>query len=70
MTVEEQLTGRRQNVSSDVILHKHKYKMELVRSPEYFKPGLIYKGFVCIFFIFRFLENVTGLYRTFTIYQN
>lgn len=42
VTVEESLTGRRQNTSAQVLLHRHKYKMELIKTREYFKPGLKY----------------------------
>jgi len=46
VTVEEALTGRSQNVSANIILHKHKYKMDLIKTSEYFKPGLRYSAFV------------------------
>ncbi|KAK2582524.1 hypothetical protein KPH14_004819 [Odynerus spinipes] len=45
-TVEEELTGRRQNVSMDMTLHKHKYTMELIKTSEYYKPGLKYTAFI------------------------
>jgi len=48
VTVEEALTGRRQNTSFEVMLHKYKYKMELIKTSEYFKPGLKYTAFVSI----------------------
>lgn len=48
VAVEEALTGRRQNSSAQVMLHKHKYKLELVKTSEYFKPGLKYTAFVSI----------------------
>lgn len=48
VTVEEALTGRSQNVSTNIILHKHKYKMELIKTSEYFKPGLKYSAFVSL----------------------
>ncbi|RLU17946.1 hypothetical protein DMN91_010186 [Ooceraea biroi] len=44
--VEEELTTRRQNTSVQVTLHKHKYTMELIKSSEYFKPGLKYTAFI------------------------
>ncbi|XP_011158223.1 CD109 antigen isoform X2 [Solenopsis invicta] len=44
--VEEELTTRRQNVSTQITLHKHKYTMELIRTSEYFKPGLKYTAFL------------------------
>ncbi|KAK7574336.1 hypothetical protein V9T40_011527 [Parthenolecanium corni] len=40
--VEESLTGRRQNNTAQVLLHRHRYRMELVKTREYFKPGLKY----------------------------
>nr|XP_018897644.1 PREDICTED: CD109 antigen-like isoform X2 [Bemisia tabaci] len=46
VAVEEALTGRRQNNSAQTLMHKHKYKMELVRTSEYFKPGLKYSAFI------------------------
>lgn len=45
-TVEESLTGRRQNSSTQVQIHKYKYKMELIKTSEYFKPQLKYTAFV------------------------
>lgn len=45
-TVEESLTGRRQNSSTQVQIHKYKYKMELIKTSEYFKPELKYTAFV------------------------
>ncbi|XP_069677480.1 CD109 antigen-like isoform X2 [Periplaneta americana] len=44
--VEEALTGRRQNTTFEVLLHKYKYKMEFIKTSEYFKPGLKYTAFV------------------------
>ncbi|XP_027843967.2 CD109 antigen-like isoform X1 [Aphis gossypii] len=46
VTVEEALTGRSQNTSANIIFHNHKYKMELIRTSEYFKPGLKYTAFI------------------------
>lgn len=46
VAVEEALTGRRQNNTAEMILHKYKYTMELVKTSEYFKPGLKYTAFV------------------------
>lgn len=48
VVVEEALTTRRQNASIQVTLHKHKYTMELIKTSEYFKPGLKYTAFVSI----------------------
>lgn len=44
--VEEELTTRRQNTSVQITLHKHKYTMELIKTSEYFKPGLKFTAFV------------------------
>ncbi|XP_067205128.1 thioester-containing protein 1 allele R1-like isoform X2 [Linepithema humile] len=46
VVVEEELTTRRQNASMQVTLHKHKYTMELIKTSEYFKPGLKYTAFL------------------------
>ncbi|XP_017876968.1 CD109 antigen-like isoform X2 [Ceratina calcarata] len=46
VTVEESLTGRRQNTSMHVTLHKHRYTMELIKTSEYYKPGLKYTAFI------------------------
>nr|CAD7424615.1 unnamed protein product [Timema monikensis] len=46
VAVEEALTGRRQNTTAQVIVHKYKYKMELIKTSEHFKPGLKYTAFV------------------------
>ncbi|XP_021920080.1 CD109 antigen-like isoform X2 [Zootermopsis nevadensis] len=46
VAVEEALTGRRQNTTFEVMVHKYKYKMELIKTSEYFKPGLKYTAFV------------------------
>ncbi|KAL0108702.1 hypothetical protein PUN28_014092 [Cardiocondyla obscurior] len=46
VVVEEELTTRRQNASTQITLHKHKYTMELLRTSEYFKPGLKYTAFL------------------------
>jgi len=48
VTVEEALTGRRQNTTFEVMLHKYKYKLELIKTSDYFKPGLKYTAFVSI----------------------
>lgn len=47
--VEEELTTRRQNTSVQITLHKHKYTMELIKTSEYFKPGLKFTAFVSVF---------------------
>ncbi|KAG5334656.1 CD109 protein, partial [Acromyrmex heyeri] len=46
VVVEEELTTRRQNASTQITLHKHKYTMELIRTSDYFKPGLKYTAFL------------------------
>lgn len=48
VAVEEALTGRRQNTTFEVMVHKYKYKMELIKTSEYFKPGLKYTAFVSV----------------------
>ncbi|XP_076755631.1 CD109 antigen isoform X1 [Xylocopa sonorina] len=46
VAVEESLTGRRQNTSMQITLHKHKYTMDLIKTSEYYKPGLKYTAFI------------------------
>lgn len=46
VAVEESLTGRRQNTSMQLTLHKHKYTMDLIKTSEYYKPGLKYTAFI------------------------
>ena len=46
VSVEEALTGRVQNTSFQVNLHKYKYKMDVIKTSDYFKPGLMYTVFV------------------------
>ncbi|XP_023288117.1 CD109 antigen isoform X2 [Orussus abietinus] len=46
VAVEEALTGRRQNTSMQITLHKHKYTMELIKTSTYYKPGLTYTAFI------------------------
>ncbi|XP_050425560.1 CD109 antigen-like isoform X2 [Adelges cooleyi] len=46
VTVEEALTGRSQNTSANVLLHKHRYRMELIKASEYFKPGLKFTAYI------------------------
>ncbi|XP_046746805.1 CD109 antigen-like isoform X2 [Diprion similis] len=48
VAVKEALTGRIQNTSAQMILHKHKYTMELVKTAESYKPGLKYTAFIKI----------------------
>jgi hypothetical protein len=62
VTVEEALTGRRQNTSFEVMLHKYKYKMEVIKTSESFKPGLKYTAFVSILSPYEHIQScvVTG----------
>ncbi|VEN35278.1 unnamed protein product, partial [Callosobruchus maculatus] len=46
VVVEEFPTGRRQNNSVEVLLHKYDYQMDVVKSADYFKPGLKYIAYV------------------------
>lgn len=46
VTIEEASTGRRQNNSVEVHLHKYDYKMDLIKTADYFKPGLKYVAYV------------------------
>lgn len=43
---EEELTGRRQNGSTQVTIHKYRYDMTLIKDSDYYKPGLPYNVFV------------------------
>lgn len=45
--IEEGLTGRRQNNSMEVHIHKYDYKMEIIKTADYYKPGLKYTAYVC-----------------------
>ena len=46
VTVIEGLTERKQNTSSLLTLYKYKYKMDLIKTSDSFKPGLKYTAFV------------------------
>ncbi|KAK4880764.1 hypothetical protein RN001_008910 [Aquatica leii] len=46
VTIEESLTGRRQNNSVEVHLHKYDHKMELIKTADYYKPGLKYTAYI------------------------
>ncbi|XP_043259825.1 CD109 antigen-like isoform X1 [Colletes gigas] len=46
VVVEESLTGRRQNTSMQITLHKYKYTMDLIKTSEYYKPNLKYTAFI------------------------
>lgn len=46
VTVIESLTERKQNTSSILTLYKYKYKMDLIKTSDNFKPGLKYTAFV------------------------
>jgi CD109 antigen len=43
---EEEFTGRRQNGSTQITLHKFKYNMELIKESERYKPGLPFNLFI------------------------
>jgi CD109 antigen len=43
---EEELTGRRQNGSTQITIHKFKYNMELIKETEQYKPGLPFNLFI------------------------
>jgi CD109 antigen len=43
---EEELTGRRQNGSTQITIHKFKYNMELIKESENYKPGLPFNLFI------------------------
>lgn len=63
VTIQEALTGRRQNNSMQVHIHKYDYKMELIKTADYFKPGLKYTAYVkCykMFFDVILTEYVSG----------
>lgn len=38
--VEEELTGRKQNTTYEVTLHKSKYRIDMQKSSPHYKPGL------------------------------
>lgn len=44
--IEEALTSRRQNNSAEVHIHKYDHRMELVKTSDYYKPGLVYVAYV------------------------
>lgn len=46
--VEETLTGRRQNGTGTVTLHKTKYKIIMTNDGDYYKPGLPFKTWVSV----------------------
>ncbi|XP_046483767.1 CD109 antigen isoform X3 [Neodiprion pinetum] len=48
VAVKEALTGRIQNTSAQMILHKHQYTMELIQTAKSYKPGLKYTAFIKI----------------------
>lgn len=43
---EEELTGRRQNGSTQITIHKFKYNMELIKDTDQYKPGLPFNLFI------------------------
>lgn len=46
VTIEEFPTGRRQNNSVEVYIHKYDYNMNIIKTADYFKPGLTYIAYV------------------------
>ncbi|KAG8240283.1 hypothetical protein J437_LFUL012760, partial [Ladona fulva] len=38
--VEEGISGSRQNASASILLHKYSYKIELIKSSDFYQPGL------------------------------
>lgn len=40
--VTEAVTGRKQNATKEIVIHKYPYKMDIIRGSESFKPGLPY----------------------------
>ncbi|XP_058061517.1 thioester-containing protein 1 allele R1-like isoform X2 [Anopheles bellator] len=48
--VEEELTGRKQNATVKVTVHDRRYKMEVVKSDDNFKPGLPYTAWLKVSF--------------------
>eukprot|EP00094_Tigriopus_californicus_P007480 TCALIF_07202-PA protein Name:"Similar to CUBN Cubilin (Canis familiaris)" AED:0.20 eAED:0.21 QI:0/0.76/0.57/0.97/0.85/0.88/35/0/3998 len=44
--VKEDLTERVQNNTASMFLYKHAYKMELIRTADAFKPGMLYSAFL------------------------
>uniref|UniRef100_A0A2M4DQG6 TEP1-F n=1 Tax=Anopheles darlingi TaxID=43151 RepID=A0A2M4DQG6_ANODA len=44
--VEEELTGRKQNATTKVMIYDRRYKMELVKSDDNYKPGLPYTAWL------------------------
>ncbi|XP_073987023.1 CD109 antigen-like isoform X2 [Rhodnius prolixus] len=46
VTVKEELTGRKQNTTAEMWVHKHKYKMDLIKTSQYFKPGLKFTAYI------------------------
>ncbi|XP_018336565.1 CD109 antigen-like isoform X2 [Agrilus planipennis] len=48
VTIEEAHTGRRQNNSVEVHIRKYPYKIEIIKTSDYYKPGLRYTAFIKI----------------------
>lgn len=46
--IEEALTGRIQNNSVEIQLHKYDYKVEIIKTADYYKPGLKYTAYVML----------------------
>ncbi|KAL3282733.1 hypothetical protein HHI36_005903 [Cryptolaemus montrouzieri] len=45
VAVEEKLTGRRENTSVKIHIHKYDYKIDLIKVSDYFKPGLKFTAY-------------------------
>jgi CD109 antigen len=43
---EEELTGRRQNGSTQITIHKFKYDLELIKESDQYKPGLPFSMYI------------------------
>lgn len=67
---EEELTGRRQNGSTQITIHKFKYNMELIKETETYKPGLPFNLFIKVNYHdgapLRDKTNPVEIYTSFT----
>nr|XP_022900872.1 CD109 antigen-like [Onthophagus taurus] len=46
VTVQEALTGLKQNNSIEIQLRKYDYKVEIIKTADYFKPGMLYTVYI------------------------
>lgn len=46
VAVEEALTGRRENNSAKIHVHKYDYRIDFIKTSDYFKPGLKYRLYI------------------------